>query len=551
MINYEYSGLFLQDSIDKQLHIYYDNGASHITNTDLYAEEFTLRESICSDSQLRFGGCESSSVEFKIANSGASLKGKSINVQMVLDGHTEAPFTVGTYKVQSDKPTADRFGRVVTAYDAMYDVINADVSDWWKSLSTSFSLKALRNSFFSYFGITQKAVSLPNDNIMVTQKPELDKVSGKDVITAICELNGCFGHINRDNQMVYLTLGEIIEGLFPADDLFPQNVLYPREERVGAILTKSVYTHAEYEDYTVQSISGIRMYNSKNELIASYKTATNVYNITDNILADGISSADALTVLQNLYSQIGNIWYMPCSVECIGNPCIEAGDSVQLATSDRVIYMFVMERTLKGIQALKDTYESHGDEYRIDEMDSIANKVKAVTAKADNAYNYADTANRNAGTAYDHAESAYQLAATKVTAKEVEAQIGTFGFLNAKQVDAEIAAFGYVTATDVSAQIGTYNFLTSNDISTFRLDASQITTGTIDSRRIDAEQIAANIINNNYFNGRTIQCQSLWASDYVRVQSDRIDVGGTSYGKRKVSVRLSSGGTTTITYLGA
>ena len=183
MINYEYSGLFLQDSIDKQLHIYYDNGASHITNTDLYAEEFTLRESICSDSQLRFGGCESSSVEFKIANSGASLKGKSINVQMVLDGHTEAPFTVGTYKVQSDKPTADRFGRVVTAYDAMYDVINADVSDWWKSLSTSFSLKALRNSFFSYFGITQKAVSLPNDNIMVTQKPELDKVSGKGLST--------------------------------------------------------------------------------------------------------------------------------------------------------------------------------------------------------------------------------------------------------------------------------------------------------------------------------------------------------------------------------
>ena len=45
--------------------------------------------------------------------------------------------------------------------------------------------------------------------------------------------------------------------------------------------------------------------------------------------------------------------------------------------------------------------------------------------------------------------------------------------------------------------------------------------------------------------------KKLWASDYIRVQSDRIDVGGTSYRQRKVSVRLSSGGTTTITYLGA
>lgn len=539
MINYEYSGLFLQDSIDKQLHIYYDNGASHITNTDLYAEEFTLRESICSDSQLRFGGCESSSVEFKIANSGASLKGKSINVQMVLDGHTEAPFTVGTYKVQSDKPTADRFGRVVTAYDAMYDVINADVSDWWKSLSTSFSLKALRNSFFSYFGITQKAVSLPNDNIMVTQKPELDKVSGKDVITAICELNGCFGHINRDNQMVYLTLGEIIEGLFPADDLFPQNVLYPREERVGAILTKSVYTHAEYEDYTVQSISGIRMYNSKNELIASYKTATNVYNITDNILADGISSADALTVLQNLYSQIGNIWYMPCSVECIGNPCIEAGDSVQLATSDRVIYMFVMERTLKGIQALKDTYESHGDEYRIDEMDSIANKVKAVTAKADNAYNYADTANRNAGTAQNRADSAYSYAGTANT---------NAGNAKTRADEAYNLAATKITAQEVDTKILNAGFAKISDLNATnaRINSLSATVATINNAyitRATCQSIASQTVNSYFANLSALVVQG-------NITCGSISMGGVTMGRQQRNFRMADGSTRLITYIG-
>lgn len=539
MINYEYSELFLQDSIDKQLHIYYDNGASHITNTDLYAEEFTLRESICSDSQLRFGGCESSSVEYKIANSGALLKGKSINVQMVLDGHTEAPFTVGTYKVQSDKPTADRFGRVVTAYDAMYDVINADVSDWWKSLSTSFSLKALRNSFFSYFGITQKAVSLPNDNIMVTQKPELDKVSGKDVITAICELNGCFGHINRDNQMVYLTLGEIIEGSFPADDLFPQNVLYPREERVGAILTKSVYTHAEYEDYTVQSISGIRMYNSKNELIASYKTATNVYNITDNILADGISSADALTVLQNLYSQIGNIWYMPCSVECIGNPCIEAGDSVQLATSDRVIYMFVMERTLKGIQALKDTYESHGDEYRIDEMDSIANKVKAVTARADDAYNYADTANRNAGTAQGRADSAYSYAGTantnagKAQTRANEAYNLPATKVTAQEVDTKILNAGFARISDLNA-------------TNARINSLSATVATINNAyitRATCQSIASQTVNSYFASLSALVVQG-------NITCGSISMGGVTMGRQQRNFRLADGSTRLITYIG-
>lgn len=339
--------------------------------------------------------------------------------------------------------------------------------------------------------------------------------------------------------MVYLTLGEIIEGLFPADDLFPQNVLYPREERVGAILTKSVYTHAEYEDYTVQSISGIRMYNSKNELIASYKTATNVYNITDNILADGISSADALTILQNLYSQIGNIWYMPCSVECIGNPCIEAGDSVQLATTDRVIYMFVMERTLKGIQALKDTYESHGDEYRIDEMDSIANKVKAVTAKADDAYNYADTANRNAGTAQGRADSAYSyagtantnagkaqtraneaynLAATKVTAQEVDTKILNAGFAKISDLNATNARINSLSAT----------VATINNAYITRATCQSIASQTVNSY---FASLSALIVQGN------ITCGS-------------ISMGGVTMGKQQRNFRMSDGSTRLITYIG-
>lgn len=382
MIDYEYSALFLKDSVDKQLHIYYDNGTGHITNTDLYSEDFTLKESLCSESQLHFGGCEAGSVEFKIANSGVSLKGKTINVQMVLNNHTNAPFTFGTYKVQNDKPTADRFGRVITAYDAMYDIINANMLTWWNALPATFSIKTLRNSLFTYFGITQKATTLPNDNITIT-KPTLEKVSGKDILHAICELNGCFGHIDRNNQMVYLTLGEIIEGSYPADDLYPSNTLYPREERVGAVLTRSMYTHAEYEDYTVQRISGIRIYNSKNELMATYKNTSNVYNITGNILADGLNNSQALTVIQNMYSVINNIWYMPCSVECVGNPCIEVGDSIQLSTRDKVVYMFVMERILKGIQALKDTYESHGEQYRIDEMNSLEKRIQTVSAKAE------------------------------------------------------------------------------------------------------------------------------------------------------------------------
>ena len=467
MIDYEYSALFLKDSVDKQLHIYYDNGTGHITNTDLYSEDFTLKESLCSESQLHFGGCEAGSVEFKIANSGVSLKGKTINVQMVLNNHTNAPFTFGTYKVQNDKPTADRFGRVITAYDAMYDIINANMLTWWNALPATFSIKTLRNSLFTYFGITQKATTLPNDNITIT-KPTLEKVSGKDIVHAICELNGCFGHIDRNNQMVYLTLGEIIEGLYPADDLYPSNTLYPREERVGAVLTRSTYTHAEYEDYTVQRISGIRIYNSKNELMATYKNTSNVYNITGNILADGLNNSQALTVIQNMYSAINNVWYMPCSVECVGNPCIEVGDSIQLSTRDKVVYMFVMERILKGIQALKDTYESHGEQYRIDEMNSLEKRIQTVSAKA-------ETINAN-------------LSTTNTTVSRINTTVGEQG-ADISAIKRDYVKTTYLESDFIYTKSIKADQITSGRISATYLDASLITTGTINSQSIYCDQI--------------------------------------------------------------
>ena len=64
MANYE--ELFLLDSTDKQMTIESDDGTVRITNTELHSEQFELKESLCSEKQLRFGCCEASSIKFKI-----------------------------------------------------------------------------------------------------------------------------------------------------------------------------------------------------------------------------------------------------------------------------------------------------------------------------------------------------------------------------------------------------------------------------------------------------------------------------------------------------
>ena len=114
MVSYEYADLFKKDSVDKQLKIEFDGGI--ISNTELHSEQFSLKESICSEDQLKFGSCEAGSIEFKISNIFTPLKGKWLTVSEVLDGNSDKPFLLGRYKVASDKPTADRRYRDIVAY---------------------------------------------------------------------------------------------------------------------------------------------------------------------------------------------------------------------------------------------------------------------------------------------------------------------------------------------------------------------------------------------------------------------------------------------------
>jgi len=134
--------LFEQSSIDKQFRIYNDSETVVLTNEQLYLDEFELNESICSETTIKIGSCEASQISFTAANTFSSLKGQWLNVDLYLN-HSETPFRLGRYKVESDKPTAHRLQRQVTAYDALYDVINGDFTAWylalWSNVQTSMT----------------------------------------------------------------------------------------------------------------------------------------------------------------------------------------------------------------------------------------------------------------------------------------------------------------------------------------------------------------------------------------------------------------------------
>lgn len=388
MVDYELNGLFKKDGIDKQLIIQTEDKAVIITNTELHQEKFELTESLCSESELAFGSCEASSIKFTMSNVFTSLKDKWITVTMSLNGNTNKPFQFGRYKVYSDKPTADRTQRDVVAYDALYDIINANVMGWYDSvlpnLDSTIILKNFRDSFFEHFGVTQKDITLPNDSMVV--KRSLDKeagnvqtnvLSGSTVIKAICEINGCFGHINRQGQFEYIFLKQDIQGLYPANDLYPTDNLYPKSPDSYRI-NKSDYITADYEDYIVEPITKLQIRSSDSDVGTIIGNGNNAYIIENNMLTYQKTADEMQTIAQNIYNKISKIRYRPFTADLRGNPCLEVGDAIRILTKNAIVESYVLERDFKGIQALRDSFSSVGEQYYSEKVNSTQTSIKQL-----------------------------------------------------------------------------------------------------------------------------------------------------------------------------
>lgn len=402
MVDYQYSNLFLKDSVDKQLNIVSDDGKINITNTELHQEKFELTESLCSESELTFGACEAGMIKFTVSNVFLPMKGKWLTAKMTLDGHEDKPFQIGRYKVYSDTPTADRTCRDVVAYDALYDILSSDVADWYNQVlpqkDSTVTLKQFRDSFFNHFGVEQEEVSLVNDEMIIEKTVEVtasssgssgtaetstigEAMSGKEVLSCILEINGCMGNIGRYGKFRYVYLTQEIQGLYPANDLYPADDLYPRNPKSTSI-SKSQYISAQYEDYIVRTIDKLQIREKENDIGVIVGDGGNTYVIEGNFLVYGKGTKELNEIGEKTLSKIKGIIYRPFSADCKGNPCLEAGDAVRLATKYELIETYILKRTLKGIQALRDDLEADGEEYRTSKVNGIQRSILQLKGKS-------------------------------------------------------------------------------------------------------------------------------------------------------------------------
>lgn len=389
MINSSLKEKYWDSSTDKQMVISVVGTNQKIDNSMLEIGTFALEESLCSESELKFGACEANCVKFTARNTAGNIIGKTISIEETVDGDSENPMPYGFFKVASDVPTADRTKRQITAYDAMYDIINTDVKSWYAGLSFPMTLKQFRNSFFAYLGIAQVETSLANDSMTVNKTivatqtddssavTEESAISGKTVVTAICEINGCFGNINRDGKFEYVFLKAITSALYPAEDLFPSDNLFPSDANTESMTGH--YITFDYEDFQSKAITQLEIKTSEDNAGAIVGTAGNNYSITGNFLVSDKTGAELEQIANNLLPIMKQAVYTPIkSCTCVGNPCLTLGEPIRFNTTREIVETYLLQRTLTGVQSKRDSISAQGTQTHSAKVNSIRDTIESV-----------------------------------------------------------------------------------------------------------------------------------------------------------------------------
>lgn len=429
MINSNLKEKYWDSSTDKQMVISVVGTNQKIDNSMLEIGTFALEESLCSESELKFGACEANCVKFTARNTAGNIIGKTISIEETIDGDSQNPMPYGVFKVASDVPTADRTKRQITAYDAMYDIINTDVKAWYAGLSFPMTLKQFRDSFFTYLGIAQVETNLVNDSMTVNKTivatqtddssavTEESSISGKTVVTAICEINGCFGNINRNGKFEYVFLKAITSALYPAEDLFPADNLFPSDANTESMTGH--YITFDYEDFQSKAITQLEIKTSEDNAGAIVGTAGNNYSITGNFLVSDKTGSELEQIANNILPVMKQAEYIPIkSCTCVGNPCLTLGEPIRFNTTREIVETYLLQRTLTGVQSKRDSISAQGTQTHSVKVNSIRDTIESVQRRT-------GKLERNA----DHLQSTYE---------DLEEQTNTKFEQTAKSIVAEV-----------------------------------------------------------------------------------------------------------------
>lgn len=478
----------------KQITITVPNKNITIRNDDIKGETLQIIERLETSETLRFEGCNATTFSCEVTDLAQDITGQLIVVKVTVN-NTDIPLFRGFVNEVTNLNHEDMTCKI-TAYDSLYGLNNRDVTLWYNSLTFPITIKNMRDSFFAYVGITQQETILPNDAQTVTKSITDKTINGDTIIKGICQINGRYGRINRNGVFEYIKLKPIVEGLYPADDLYPDDDVYPAEENANELISRANYINIEYEPYKTARITKVNIYGKNGARTGTYGIAdTNIFSIADNKIAHGLTNANATA--QNIYNEIWQIEFIPANLKLLGRPYLEIGDSVSLVTNKRMVRTYILQRTLSGIQAMTDLFESKSEQYQPEYKQSLETSVTTNAVEIVNTNtNLTNQTNRLDGRVDSSNARIGSLEADHVSVAQLNASNARIGNLEADHV-----SVAQLNATNASIANLSAIAITTNNLSAQTIYGSQISGLTINASQITAGDISAGRISSSLSNG--------------------------------------------------
>ncbi len=338
--------------------IHFKNKDIDDINRGIKSGSLTVEEILDDNNQLKFGTCNSS--KFTVTLIGATdLTGEEIEVYQNVDGIRNDIFSGVVSSCVLDKNMVDR---KLTAYDKLYSYKDIDVWDWYNKLTYPISLLEFRNSLFEYMGITQVQQTLVNDTMLISKTVSQTEMSFETVLEAICELNGCYGIMNRQGLFEYVTL----------------------DNSTITDIKGNVRSSSEYELYTVKRIDKVQLMFEDGDIGVSYGEGDNKYSVVGNFLLYGKTEAELNRIAVNLFSVISDIVVTPANLELIKT-------DYKLRLGDRVLFTdrfgneyttIILKLEMSGVQLINETCGCELDEYRDETTTDAESEIRKLMGKA-------------------------------------------------------------------------------------------------------------------------------------------------------------------------
>lgn len=377
----------------------------NIDPADIVANSFEITESISNADQIVYGSVEPSCMKIQISDN-YDVLGSNSELGNLIEGEFKDyadgrlwEYVIGrkiimligagddeyysNFYISDVKGEGTTKFKTITAYDAL-SLFDKNVAEWYNGLNfNSLTLKAFRESLCTYCGVGFESVTLPNDSMTISRTMSATSITGRDILSACCELCGCWPKIDLwgTNKLKWVTLGATSCETFDYSQY--DYTFRPDSTR---------------EEYDCKGINAVIIRATDDDVGGHYPATVqdNPYIIQGNFLCFGKSTAELTTIAQNIYNQIANKPYRPHKTVITGRPYLEPGDKVTVKFADGnggTFDTYILKRTMTGEAALLDTYEARGkkehrEQYGISQqIQQIQGRTNELTRTVDETVN--------------------------------------------------------------------------------------------------------------------------------------------------------------------